>query len=122
MGTRPTDTTATAMTDKTNRTESEQHLWTALKDVEDPEFPVSVVDMGLIRELELDGNSVQLTMTYTTTACPCMDWIEQDIRERLFKEPYVEQIDIDVVWDSPWTADDLSSEARQRLKEIGVTV
>jgi len=110
------------MTNNTTHTGAEQRLWTALKDVEDPEFPVSVVDMGLIRELELTGDSVQLTMTYTTTACPCMDWIQQDIRERLLKEPDVDQVDIHVVWDSPWTADDLSSEARERLKEIGVTV
>lgn len=99
-----------------------QKYWEALQDVEDPEFPISVVDMGLIYEITTEeAGTVNVVMTYTTTACPCMKWIEEDIRKRLLQEPGVNEVQIHVTWDPPWTADRLSEKGRRVLEEWGVS-
>jgi metal-sulfur cluster biosynthetic enzyme len=98
-----------------------QKYWNALKEVMDPEFPVSVVDMGLIYNIEESKEGhVDITMTYTAVSCACMEWIEEDIKNRLMKEPNVQHVNINVVWDPPWTVERLSKEAREKLKYWGV--
>ncbi len=59
-----------------------KRYWEALKEVMDPEFPVSVVDMGLIYEIEETDAVVSVTMTYTAVSCACMEWIEADIKKK----------------------------------------
>lgn len=99
----------------------EQKYWNALKDVMDPEFPISVVDMGLIYDIKLCDQIIEVTMTYTSTGCACMQWIEEDIRNRLLQEQEVEDVIIHVVWDPAWTIDRLSEEGKQKLKHWGVS-
>lgn len=98
-----------------------ERYWAALKEVADPEFPVSIVDMGLIYGIEKEGGTVTVTMTYTAVSCACMEWIESDIEARLLQEPDVESVKINVVWNPPWTVDRLSEEARSKLKHWGVS-
>ncbi|KJE26504.1 hypothetical protein LG52_1603 [Geobacillus kaustophilus] len=105
--------------DKRN-TETEKY-WQALKEVMDPEFPISVVDMGLIYHIEKVDEELHVTMTYTAVSCACMEWIEQDIRDRLLKEKGVRDVHIHVVWDPPWTVDRISPEGREKLKYWGVS-
>jgi metal-sulfur cluster biosynthetic enzyme len=100
---------------------AEERYWKALKEVMDPEFPVSVVDMGLIYGIEEIEGIVKVTMTYTAASCACMEWIEGDIKKRLIQEPGVNDVEINVVWDPPWTADRLSQEALQKMKRWGVS-
>ncbi|MEB3100154.1 metal-sulfur cluster assembly factor [Ferviditalea candida] len=95
--------------------------WNALKEVNDPEFPVNVVDMGLIYDIEESQGEVALTMTYTAVSCACMEWIQDDILKRLSQEPDVKEIKINVVWDPPWTVERLSPDARKTLKSWGVS-
>ncbi|MEH7235672.1 metal-sulfur cluster assembly factor [Bacillus sp. JJ1562] len=95
--------------------------WDALKEVMDPEFPISVVDMGLIYNISQNGNDLEVEMTYTSTGCACMQWIENDIKERLLKEEEVEEVKIQVVWDPPWTTANLSEEGKHKLKHWGVS-
>ena len=94
----------------------------ALAEVIDPEWPVSIVDMGLVYGVAVDAGVVTLTLTFTATACPCMEMIEDDIRERLRRVPGVRDVVIDVVWDPPWTKDRLSERARRELRRCGVSV
>lgn len=98
-----------------------KRFWDALKEVKDPEFPVSVVDLGLIYGIEEEGGIIQVTMTFTSTACACMDWIQEDIEARLLKEPGVKAVQFHIVWDPPWTADKMSEAARKKLKYWGVS-
>lgn len=98
-----------------------KRYWEALKEVMDPEFPVSVVDMGLIYEIEETDAVVSVTMTYTAVSCACMEWIEADIKKRLLKERGVREVQINVVWNPPWTVDRLSPDARERMKKWGVS-
>lgn len=95
----------------------------ALYEVSDPEFPISVLDLGLIYGIEADEESgeVRVRVSFTATACPCMDFIEWDIRERLLREPGVTGVRIDVVWDPPWTTARISNRGREILRSAGVS-
>jgi metal-sulfur cluster biosynthetic enzyme len=99
-------------------------LWRALHEVEDPEIPVSLVDMGLIVAVEYDAaqQAAQLKITYTAMGCPAMDMIQDDIRARLLREPDVNRVDIEVVWDPVWTHRRLSAAARESMREQGIAV
>jgi metal-sulfur cluster biosynthetic enzyme len=94
----------------------------ALSEVTDPEWPVSIVDMGLVYGVAVGGSTVTLTLTFTATACPCMEMIQDDIRERLGRVPGVRDVRIVVSWDPPWTKDRLTENARRVLAHCGVTV
>ena len=94
----------------------------ALADVTDPEWPVSVVDMGLVYEVRVEGRAVDLTLTFTATGCPCMDMIQDDIRERLRRLAGVHDVRITVSWDPPWSPARLSDRAREELARCGVAV
>jgi phenylacetate-CoA oxygenase PaaJ subunit len=92
----------------------------ALRDVADPEWPVSIVDMGLVYDVSVRGTTVAITLMFTSTACPCMDMIRDDIRERLSRLSGVTDVTFTLSWDPPWTADRLSEKAREQLKRWGV--
>jgi metal-sulfur cluster biosynthetic enzyme len=100
----------------------EARLWQALKDVEDPEIPISVVGMGLIVSVAFDTTTrnVDLELTFTAMGCPAMEFIEQDIRERLLQEPEVDAVRIEVVWDPVWTRARIRDEARARMRSLGI--
>ena len=72
-------------------------LWDALREVNDPELPISIVDMGLVVSLERRERVVALKLTFTAMGCPAMEMIMDDIRARLLREPGVEQVDIEIV-------------------------
>lgn len=96
-------------------------LWEALKQVNDPEFPVSVVDLGLIYDIRRTNGVVEVDLTFTATACPCMDFIKDDVRERLLREPGVRDVRIREVWDPPWTVERMTEAGRAALRRCGVT-
>jgi metal-sulfur cluster biosynthetic enzyme len=97
-------------------------LWAALQDVTDPEFPVSVVDMGLIYGLQREGETARVQLTFTAMGCPCMDFIVQDIRARLLKEPGISAVQMEIVWDPPWIKNRLTEKGRERLQRLGMVV
>ncbi len=100
---------------------SPARLWEALEEVNDPEFPMSLVDMGLIYGIEWDDTTVRVDLTFTAMGCPAMDFILQDVRERLMQEEGVDDVEIEIVWDPPWTKERLSEKGRQLLLHWGVT-
>ena len=96
--------------------------WAALDEVLDPELPISLVELGLIYGVELLDGVVTLELTFTATGCPCMEFIREDISDRLTPEPWVERVEIVEVWDPPWTNERITAEGRAKLKELGVGV
>jgi metal-sulfur cluster biosynthetic enzyme len=102
--------------------EVEARLWEALQDVEDPEVPISVVGMGLIVSLAYrqDDRVVDLELTFTAMGCPAMEFIEDDIRDRLLMEPEVARVRIEVVWDPVWTRRRIREDARARMRQLGI--
>ena len=101
-----------------------ERYWRALKEVRDPELPISVVDMGLIYDIRVRGDAepaeLVVTMTFTATACPCMELMLMDVEDRLLEEAGVGSVEIEVVWDPPWTRAMITEEGRATLKRYGV--
>lgn len=95
-------------------------VWRLLDEVLDPELPVSLVELGLVYGVRVEGASVRVALTYTATACPCMDFIEADVRDRLLREPWLECVEIEVVWDPPWTRERITERGRDKLRRLGV--
>ena len=100
--------------------EVEARLWVALQDVEDPEIPISVVGMGLIVALAWDEGVVDVKLTFTAMGCPAMDFIQDDIRERLLAEDDVDEVRIEIVWDPVWTRKMIREEARETMRGLGI--
>ena len=98
----------------------EARLWRALQEVEDPEIPVSVVGLGLIVSLAYRDGVVDLQLTFTAMGCPAMDFIQDDIRERLLAEPDVDEVRIEVVWDPVWTRARIREDARATMRGLGI--
>ena len=95
-------------------------LWQALRDVADPELPISLVDLGLICDVRREDATVHVDVTFTASACPCMEFIIEDVRERLLKEPGVGHVEVHDVWDPPWTTERMTAHGRALLKSFGV--
>jgi len=96
--------------------------WTCLREVLDPEIPISLVDLGLIYDLEITAGTAVVSLTYTATACPCMAFIREDLTDRLLMESWIDRVSIEEVWDPPWTTDLITPEGRAQLKKLGVGV
>jgi metal-sulfur cluster biosynthetic enzyme len=101
-------------------TADELRLWAALEEVEDPEMPVSVVDMGLIYGLRFENGRAHLHLTFTAMGCPCMEFIISDIRERLLQEDGVTAVTMEIVWDPPWTRQRLTPKGMEKLRAWGI--
>jgi len=91
----------------------------ALRDVLDPEYPISIVDLGLVRGIEVDGPRVRVRITYTSLGCPCVQLIQDDIRERLLRVEGVAEVEVEEVFE-PWTRRDISAKGLKVLQQIGV--
>jgi metal-sulfur cluster biosynthetic enzyme len=102
----------------------EARLWDALRGVEDPEIPISVVGMGLIVSVAYrrDTRTADLRITYTAMGCPAMDFIQDDIRAACLADPEVDAVDIEVVWDPIWTKDRIRAGARAEMRRLGIAV
>lgn len=100
----------------------EEAVWRALHEVCDPEFPISLPDLGLIYDVEVAGGTARVAVTFTASACPCVEFIKWDIRDRLLEEPEVSDVEIEVTWDPPWTTERITPRGRRALKRAGVAV
>lgn len=100
----------------------EARLWDALRTVEDPEIPVSVLGLGLIVSLAYEPRErrAALQITFTAMGCPAMDFIQDDIREALLRDPDVDHVEIEVVWDPVWTKDRIRADARATMRRLGI--
>jgi metal-sulfur cluster biosynthetic enzyme len=99
-----------------------ERLWAALAEVQDPEMPVSLVDLGVIYRVEEHDGSVEVDLTFTAMGCPASEFILEDVRERLLQEEGVREVRINVVWNPPWTAARLTEAGRDTLESWGLAV
>ncbi len=97
-------------------------LLDALRDVQDPEMPVNIVDLGIVYGVHRDGGRVTVDLTFTAMGCPASEFILDDVRDRLLREPGIEEVAINVVWDPPWSAARISQAGRDALAMWGVAV
>lgn len=101
-------------------TDTGEALRRVLNEVLDPELPISILDLGLVYSARVTDGVAHVELTFTATACPCMDFIKEDIRERLTREIWIDEVLIEEVWDPPWTTDRITPEGKRLLKTLGV--
>jgi metal-sulfur cluster biosynthetic enzyme len=94
-------------------------LWEALSAVEDPELPVTLVELGLVRELEVIAGHVRIGLTYTSLACPCVEIIKEDVHDAVAALPDVVAVTIDDILE-PWSRDDVSPSGLEALRAVAV--
>ena len=92
----------------------------SLKQCMDPEVPLSIVDMGLIYGIAVnENNDVDIKMTMTTQGCPLHETMVDDVKRYTKKVPGVNNVNVDIVWDPPWSMDKMSDEAKALMKNMG---
>ncbi|GAA0682331.1 1,2-phenylacetyl-CoA epoxidase subunit PaaD [Natronoarchaeum mannanilyticum] len=99
----------------------EREVWAALYDVEDPEMPISVVDLGLIYGLELDDGSVTIDMTLTYSGCPARELILDDVEQAAESVDGVDDAEVRLVWSPDWSIDLVTEQGKEALREFGLS-
>jgi len=101
-------------------TVNEDQVRDSLKQCMDPEVPLSIIDMGLIYGIDVtDNNDVNIKMTMTTKGCPLHETMVDDVKRYAKKVSGVNNVDVEIVWDPPWTMDKMSDEAKEKMKTMG---
>ena len=92
----------------------------SLKQCMDPEVPLSIVDMGLIYGIAVnENNDVDIKMTMTTQGCPLHETMVDDVKRYTKKVSGVNNVNVEIVWDPPWTMDKMSDDAKAMMKNMG---
>ena len=99
-----------------------RRLWDALAEIQDPEMPVNLVDLGVIYGINEQNGVVEVDLTFTAMGCPASEFILEDVRERLMREPGVREVRVKIVWDPPWTAARMTQDGRDALESWGLAV
>jgi metal-sulfur cluster biosynthetic enzyme len=95
---------------------SKEQIFTELRKCMDPEVPVNVVDLGLIYGVNVsDKNDVDIKMTMTTRGCPLHDTLVGDVKKYVNKIEGVGSINVEIVWDPPWSIEKMNPAVRERL-------
>jgi ring-1,2-phenylacetyl-CoA epoxidase subunit PaaD len=101
--------------------ELKDRIWTALGDVLDPEIPaVSVLDMGMIKDVSVEGSKAEVTVLPTFTGCPAIDVIKSDVADAVRRVRGVDEVEVHTSFEPPWTSDRITTEGRAKLKEFGL--
>ncbi|HET9324053.1 MAG TPA: metal-sulfur cluster assembly factor [Gaiellaceae bacterium] len=84
----------------------------ALRQVEDPELGMDIVDLGLMYDVEVDGPKVKVTYTLTSMGCPVGPMIDEQINVVAGEVPGVEEVETELTWDPPWSPEKMSDDAK----------
>jgi ring-1,2-phenylacetyl-CoA epoxidase subunit PaaD len=99
---------------------TKEHILSALSEIPDPEIPViSIVELGVVRDITINGKSINVVLTPTYSGCPAMKQMEDDVRKKL-REKGFETITITTTYNPPWTTDWLSEAAKLKLQNYGI--
>ena len=91
---------------------TEEDVVEALREVEDPELGMDIVELGLMYDVAVDGPKVKVTHTLTSMGCPVGPMIQEGIYESVARVPGVEEVEGELTWDPPWTPDRVSEDAK----------
>ncbi len=105
-----------------SRTALEEAAWDVLRTVEDPELPIAITDLGLVRDVAVAGGRVFVRLVPTWTGCPALAVIRNRIREALRAVPGVGEASVEYTYDEPWTLARMTPEGRERLNAYGLSV
>jgi metal-sulfur cluster biosynthetic enzyme len=96
-------------------TVSIEEIQEALRDVFDPEIPVNVLDLGLIYDIQLNGNQVYIQMTLTAPGCGMGPYIAQNAEWRIAEIEGIDEVEVDMVFDPPWTPEMITEDGKKLL-------
>ncbi len=91
---------------------TKEHVVEALRTVEDPELGMDIVELGLMYDVEVEGPKVKVIHSLTSMGCPAGQMIEEGIRDAAASVPGVEDVEVELVWDPPWTPERMSDDAK----------
>ncbi len=87
-----------------------------IKKIYDPEIPVNIYELGLIYKIDInDDNKVKIEMTLTSPNCPVAESLPKMVRDNILKLDDIDDVDLKLVWDPPWTKDKMSEAAKLEL-------
>jgi metal-sulfur cluster biosynthetic enzyme len=92
----------------------------ALQRVSDPEYAISIVDLGLVYGVRVDGDVAHVTLTFTSIGCPAIDMIVDDVRQAARGVAGIRDVAIEIVWSPPWSRERISPRGKQVLQMYGV--
>ena len=102
--------------DKKEKAELNDKIIRAIKTVYDPEIPVDVYELGLIYEIDIkDNKDVHVLMTLTSPSCPAAESIPSDVKNRIEMIKEINDVDVEITFDPPYTSDLMSEEAKLEL-------
>jgi metal-sulfur cluster biosynthetic enzyme len=93
-------------------------VWDLLRSIPDPEFGINIVDLGLIYSVDCADGNVAVTMTLTTPSCPSGGWIYEGTKQVLANLPGAKRVEVNMVFEPPWTPAMLSESAQRQLGRI----
>jgi metal-sulfur cluster biosynthetic enzyme len=91
---------------------SREEVVDALRQVEDPELGMDIVELGLMYDVAVEGPKVHVTYSLTSMGCPVGPMIEQQIQEVASAVPGVQEVEAELTWDPPWTPERMSDDAK----------
>ena len=100
----------------------ERRVWQALYRVEDPEMPISIVDLGLIYGVAVEDGTAAVEMTLTYTGCPARDMLTGEVTRAVRDVEGVEAVEVTLVWSPAWTVDMVTERGENALREFGLSV
>ncbi|WP_049986044.1 metal-sulfur cluster assembly factor [Halobellus rufus] len=102
--------------------ELEREVWETLDTVPDPHIPVSLVEMAMIYDVDVDAGEATVTMTFPCMGCPAYDMIKDDVRAALRTIRGITGVEIEITWDPVWSKDMLTETAHEELKDAGISL
>lgn len=99
---------------------TEEEVREKLKECYDPEIPVNIVDLGLIYDLDIDGEEIDITMTLTAVGCPVADQMKAQVESKALEVDGIEESECEIVFEPPWSPDMVSEEGEAALSSLGV--
>ena len=102
--------------------ELQENIITAIKTITDPELPINIYDLGLIRKIEIENGTVQIDMTLTTPNCPVADLMPTQVFDEVSKVDGVISVRVALVWEPPWTVADLSKRGKSVLELMDIDI
>ena len=86
-----------------------------IKKIYDPEVPVNIYELGLIYDINVEGRNAKIKMTLTTPNCPVAESLPKEVKEGAMQVEEIDDVDLQLVWDPPWTKDMMSDAAKLEL-------
>lgn len=100
----------------------EADVWETLAGIEDPEMPVSIVDLGLIYGVAVADREARIDMTLTYSGCPARDLLVGEIERKVGSIEGIDAVDVNLVWYPPWSVANVTEAGRQALESFGLSV